>query len=338
MKNDRNRWDNQYGSDRRSYNDDNNSEWRPASYRHTDDADYQNESYGYRPGSRYRQQSSYGQNSGYGSSYGAGNRSGQRSDYGTGYRSSYGSGGYQSGRRQESNYGGYQDYQRSGSNYQSGNSYRNDPFDSDNDYRGSRYNRSGVGYRDEDSYSHVGYNRNYHRDAARDRAAEYRQDSDYNRGDRNFWDKAGDEIASWFGDDDARRRRRMDDWEDSDYSRASYRGKGPKNYKRSDSRIEEDINDRLSDDWHLDASDVEVKVENGDVILSGTVRDRAAKRHAEDLAERVSGVGNVENRIRVEKASSGLNNVWGTSAAAAGTSAGVSSNTGTTTGTARTKR
>ena len=30
------------------------------------------------------------------------------------------------------------------------------------------------------------------------------------RSDRGFWDRAGDEVASWFGDEDADRRRRED--------------------------------------------------------------------------------------------------------------------------------
>jgi hypothetical protein len=41
---------------------------------------------------------------------------------------------------------------------------------------------------------------------ARDRAEQARGD----HGDRGFFERAGDEIASWFGDDDAERRRRED--------------------------------------------------------------------------------------------------------------------------------
>lgn len=80
---------------------------------------------------------------------------------------------------------------------------------------------------------------------------------------------------------------------------ARYRGVGPRNYRRSDERILEDINERLTDDHHIDASDVGVKVESGEVTLSGTVTDRAARRRAEDIAESVSGVGHVQNDLRV---------------------------------------
>ena len=78
-----------------------------------------------------------------------------------------------------------------------------------------------------------------------------------------------------------------------------HRGKGPRNYKRSDERIREMICDLLCDDPYLDASDIEVEVKNGDVILTGSVEDRFAKRLAEDLTENVLGVVNIENRIHV---------------------------------------
>src|SRR4030095_11010348 len=79
-----------------------------------------------------------------------------------------------------------------------------------------------------------------------------------------------------------------------------HRGRGPKGYKRSDERIKEDVNDRLSDDYYLDASEVEVAVSNTEVTLTGTVNSREEKRRAEDIAESVSGVTNVENRLRVK--------------------------------------
>ena len=81
-----------------------------------------------------------------------------------------------------------------------------------------------------------------------------------------------------------------------------HKGKGPRNYRRSDNRIQEDINDRLTDDPDVDASEVEVVVQNGQVTLTGTVDDRQAKRRAEDIAESVSGVAHVENRIKVRLA------------------------------------
>jgi osmotically-inducible protein OsmY len=101
-------------------------------------------------------------------------------------------------------------------------------------------------------------------------------------------------VSSWFGDEDAERRRNRDR-----QMSGQHKGKGPKNYSRSDDRIKEDVNDRLSDDPFIDATEIDVTVSNGEVTLSGIVDHRSTKRRAEDLAESVSGVKNVENRIRV---------------------------------------
>lgn len=121
-----------------------------------------------------------------------------------------------------------------------------------------------------------------------------RYSGDRNRNeDRDWWDRTKDEVSSWFGDDDAQRRRRMDE------NRGQHKGKGPKGYARSDDRIKEDVNDRLSDDSEIDASEIDVSVTSCEVMLTGTVNSRWEKRHAEDIAESVSGVKNVENRLKV---------------------------------------
>ena len=106
--------------------------------------------------------------------------------------------------------------------------------------------------------------------------------------DRGFFERAADEVSSWFGDEDAERRRRRD-----------HRGRGPKGYVRSDDRIREDISDRLTEDWDVDASEIEVIVAGGEVTLSGTVDARETRRRAEDIAEAVSGVNHVQNNLRV---------------------------------------
>ncbi|MFA5581646.1 MAG: BON domain-containing protein [Paracoccaceae bacterium] len=107
--------------------------------------------------------------------------------------------------------------------------------------------------------------------------------------ERGFWDRASDEVASWFGDEDAERRREAD-----------HRGKGPQGYKRSDARIVEDVSDRLSDHPLVDATGIEVAVKDGEVTLSGTVDSKHAKRRAEDCADDVSGVTHVQNNLRVQ--------------------------------------
>ena len=81
----------------------------------------------------------------------------------------------------------------------------------------------------------------------------------------------------------------------------SYRGRGPKNYQRSDERIREDVCERLSMDHDVDASEIEVTVQDGVVTLDGSINDRHAKRLAEDICESVSGVKDVQNNVRVTR-------------------------------------
>ena len=135
-----------------------------------------------------------------------------------------------------------------------------------------------YGYRDEDWRYGRGYGPDY----------------EGRRGERSWWDRTSDEIASWVGDEDAARRRRMDEMR-------SHRGRGPRGYTRSDDRIKEDVSDRLTDDPYVDASDVEVRVASCEVTLNGTVDNRAARRRAEDIAEAVSGVRHVQNNLRVRE-------------------------------------
>lgn len=108
--------------------------------------------------------------------------------------------------------------------------------------------------------------------------------------ERGFFDRAGDEIASWFGDEEAERRREMD-----------HRGRGPSNYIRSDERILEDACDRLTEDRGVDARKMTVTVDKGEIALDGTVNTRWEKRRAEDCVHDISGVGHVQNNLRIEK-------------------------------------
>jgi len=87
-----------------------------------------------------------------------------------------------------------------------------------------------------------------------------------------------------------------------------HRGRGPAGYVRPDERIVDDVIDRLTQDEHIDASEILVKVEDGIVTLTGNVPERAMKRLAEDLVADASGVRDVRNVIRVDdgSASAGL--------------------------------
>lgn len=210
---------------------------------------------------------------------------------------------------------------------------------------------------------------------------------DYYDRNRNFWNRSRDEVRSWFGDEDAERRRDLDsrreEWEetgwqfrnpyrerpqqyggpaDREYDRdwdldrrfshfddyrsrypadsgpgrqwhgrdseslyggssagrwggragmpvprsagqrpsEDFSGRGPSGYRRADERIQEELNDRLTWDPSVDATDLTVKVSDGVATLSGHVRDRWMKRRAEDLADSIRGVKDVHNQIMVQ--------------------------------------
>ena len=259
-----------------------------------------------------QQQQSYGeQNAGYNSNANRDSRTGNMNNNMYGSNRSNAS----SGSRSDSGY----DQNRSNQNsYSESSSYSRPEGYRNTDYRNSGYRQ------DEYRTSNDNYNsgsRSYNQEMGRgndtdrnDYSRTNRYNERYNNNersnsdnDRGFWDKASDEVSSWFGDDDAQRRRQMDERRDAGSHSNAYgssvgghRGKGPKSYKRSDDRIKEDVNDRLSDDHHIDASHVEVSISSGEITLSGYVDSKFAKRHAEDLTEAVSGVRNVENRIRVQ--------------------------------------
>ncbi|MEZ0169841.1 BON domain-containing protein [Microvirga sp. TS319] len=197
--------------------------------------------------------------------------------------------------------------------YGSGGSSRDwrDVVGEDRDYDPSSLFRSGWDRDRDRGYPRAGA---YEPDLDRYGSASFGRGSrDYNE-DRGFFERAGDEVRSWFGDDDAERRR------DRDLRQAGqHRGRGPKGYQRSDARILDDVNDRLTDDPHVDASEIEVSVSNREITLSGTVNSRFEKRHAEDIAESVSGVAHVQNNLRVQQyADAGMGGSMLSGAAAAG--------------------
>lgn len=116
--------------------------------------------------------------------------------------------------------------------------------------------------------------------------------------ERTFWDRAADEVATWWGDRDAEARRDAD---------GRHRGAGPRGYQRSDARISEDVHDQLTEDAWLDASDITVRVEQGRVELRGLVLSHDDRRRAGEIADRVAGVTAVDNDLRID---SGRRESW----------------------------
>lgn len=77
--------------------------------------------------------------------------------------------------------------------------------------------------------------------------------------------------------------------------------RGPRGYHRSDDRIKDELCERLSSFPDFDASDIEVEVSNSVVTLSGSVPERRMKYIAEDIAESVFGVEDVQNEIKTKR-------------------------------------
>jgi hypothetical protein len=206
------------------------------------------------------------------------------------------SGGYDDGRTRWSGQGSYggmynRDY---------GRGYDEDRWRSGQGYSGGMYNRDygsyGRGY-DEDrwrwggqNYSGGMHNRDY---------------GSYGRGyDEDRWRSGQGYSGSSYSAPTS--------WTYTEYwyIPGPHTGRGPKGYQRSDERIKEDVCERLMQHGQIDASDMEIDVQNGEVTLRGTVDQRQAKRMAEDAAESVSGVREVRNELRVrqeQQGSSGQN-------------------------------
>jgi len=144
--------------------------------------------------------------------------------------------------------------------------------------RGGYDDRDDRGYRDDyEARNHGGWG--YGSRGGR----RHRRDND-----RGFFDKADDEVSSWFGDEDAERRRERD-----------HRGKGPSNYKRSDERLMEDACERLTHEPRVDARQIKVTAKNNEIALDGHVSSRFQKREAEDCVHEISGVKHVQNNLRI---------------------------------------
>jgi osmotically-inducible protein OsmY len=66
-------------------------------------------------------------------------------------------------------------------------------------------------------------------------------------------------------------------------------------------RVRDDVYRWIVNDARLDASDIEVEVDNGAAILRGTVPTRQAKRLAEGIAAAIPGVRSVHSHLRVDQ-------------------------------------
>ena len=84
-----------------------------------------------------------------------------------------------------------------------------------------------------------------------------------------------------------------------DLMEISQRGRGPKNYRRSDDLLQEIICEQLTESPVIDARDVSIEVHDCEVTLRGTVETREQKYAIEDLVADVAGVTEIHNYIGV---------------------------------------
>lgn len=79
--------------------------------------------------------------------------------------------------------------------------------------------------------------------------------------------------------------------------RGEHFGKGPKNWQRDDRRITDDACEALYHNHHVDATNIEVDVKDGELYLRGTVNTREEKKEAEESVEFIQGVRDVFNEL-----------------------------------------
>ncbi|WP_052761862.1 BON domain-containing protein [Aurantiacibacter luteus] len=202
-------------------------------------------------------------------------------------RDQFGSQSYQSRQGNRSSYSPLDDYDRASDNHASRQT-RQQPTGMHGSFRGDSFGGEAMA----GSYGQSEFGRGYgmttggtaYTGSTSDRG--YRSDHD-----RGFFERAGDEIASWFGDDEAERRRRMD-----------HGGRGPSNYTRSNERLLEEACETLTRDRGVDATNIQVTADNNEITLDGTVNTRWEKRRAEDAVHDISGVKHVQNNLRIAQA------------------------------------
>ena len=69
----------------------------------------------------------------------------------------------------------------------------------------------------------------------------------------------------------------------------------------SDKTIYSQVCERLTETPYVDASGIEVKVEDGVVLLTGKVEDRKMKKMAELVLDHISGIQDINNRLTLER-------------------------------------
>ena len=135
-----------------------------------------------------------------------------------------------------------------------------------------------------------------------DRPSQPGRDSRYHGGSGSYWnsERSFGDTSRYAGVDPyATPSWNRPAYQGREWQEQSYYGRGPRGYQRGDERIREDICERLTEDPRIDASDVDVQVANAEVTLTGSVRTRDEKHLTEHVVERIMGVHEVNNNLKV---------------------------------------
>ena len=73
----------------------------------------------------------------------------------------------------------------------------------------------------------------------------------------------------------------------------------PSQGNSKDDKIYDDVRRRLADDADVRGAAIEVTVKDGAVVISGRVRDEAARQKAPRVVKKVKGVTTVENKLKL---------------------------------------
>jgi osmotically-inducible protein OsmY len=81
----------------------------------------------------------------------------------------------------------------------------------------------------------------------------------------------------------------------------NFTGRGPKGWRRSSERIREDVCEALYHSAMVDASDIDIIIEDKILYLRGTVDSRETKREAQRCVEDLPGIDDVQNELRISR-------------------------------------
>lgn len=87
--------------------------------------------------------------------------------------------------------------------------------------------------------------------------------------------------------------------QDRQQGQQTYAGLGPRDYRRNDDTIRDEVNGILTRHGGIDGREIQVQVRNGEVTLTGTVLNRRMKLLTEQVIDRVSGVKDIHNQLRI---------------------------------------